>query len=199
MSEPLIGAPVLALLMFAFVASITPGPNNLMLLASGVNFGFRRTLPHLWGVSIGFGVMLMGVGWGLAALFERLPVAYTVLRVLGTVYLLWLAWGLARAGRPEAVEAERPMGFWAAAAFQWVNPKAWFMGVTAFSAYARARDGAAILAVALLFAAVNLPCIGSWAWLGSRLRHWLARPPRQRVFNLLMAALLVLSLWPMLK
>lgn len=191
---------LLAFLVFAFAASITPGPNNLMLLASGVNHGFRATVPHLLGVGFGFFVMLLAMGLGLAELFARWPALNRLLSVAGAAYLLWLAWRVARSGPPApGTRAEPPMGFWAAAAFQWVNPKAWMMAVAAFSTYLPARSPLAVLAVALLFALVNLPCLSTWTLLGSRLRGWMAVGSRQRVFNRTMGGLLVLSLAPMLR
>jgi threonine/homoserine/homoserine lactone efflux protein len=189
---------LIAFCLFAFVSSITPGPNNLMLLASGLNFGLRRTLPHMLGVSIGFAVMLLAVGAGLTALFQAWPLAYTLLKIVGTVYLVYLAWAIARSGRPGLREAARPMSFWAAAAFQWVNPKAWMMGVTAFAAYGGNGGWRQVLLIALLFSVINLPCVGSWAWVGSRLRDWMAIGRRQQFFNLAMALLLLASLAPML-
>lgn len=191
---------LIAFLLFAFASSITPGPNNLMLLASGVNHGFRATLPHLLGVAFGFVVLLLAVGLGLAGLFTRWPWLDGLLRVAGAAYLLWLAWRIARSGSPQAgAKPAPPMGFWAASAFQWVNPKAWMMAVAAYTAYLPARSVAAVLGVALLFALVNLPCLSTWTLLGSRLRGWMAVGRRQQVFNLTMGGLLVLSLWPMLR
>ena len=188
-----------AFCLFAFVSSITPGPNNLMLLASGVNHGFRATLRHLLGVSAGFALMLVAVGLGLAELFERWPLLHELLRYVGAAYLLWLAWRIARSGSPAQAQAQPAMGFFAAAAFQWVNPKAWMMGITAYTTYVQARDLPLVLAVAALFAVINLPCLSTWTLLGSRLRGWMALGQRQRYFNLLMGGLLVISLWPMLR
>jgi threonine/homoserine/homoserine lactone efflux protein len=191
---------LIAFALFAFAASITPGPNNLMLLASGVNHGFRATLPHLFGVCFGFVVLLLAVGLGLAELFARWPLLDGLLRVAGSAYLLWLAWRIAGSGSPQAGSStSTPMGFWAAAGFQWLNPKAWMMAVAAYTAYLPARSFWAVLAVALLFALINLPCLSTWTLLGSRLRGWMAVGQRQRVFNLSMGGLLVLSLWPILR
>ncbi|MBH9551628.1 LysE family translocator [Inhella gelatinilytica] len=192
---------LLAFALFAWVSSITPGPNNLMVLSSGLNFGFRASVPHVLGISIGFGVMLVAVGLGLALVFERWPVLYQGLKVVGVLYLLWLAWGLARAGSlalDRRDGAPRPLGFWGAAAFQWVNPKAWVMAVSAFATYMPANGLGPVLLTASLFALINLPSVAAWALCGSQLRHWLAEPARQRLFNRGMAALLVLSLLPLL-
>ena len=191
---------LLALMLYAFVSSITPGPNNLMLLASGVNFGFRRTIPHMLGIGAGFTVMTLLVGLGLAGLFTAWPPARTLLAVVSVAYLLWLAWKIAHAAPPaaNAPATGRPLSFLQAAAFQWVNPKAWTMALTACTLYAPGADGSSVLVVALVFGAVNLPCVSSWAGLGSALRGWLADPARLRLFNRTMAALLVATLWPVL-
>ena len=132
--------------LFAVVSSVTPGPNNTMLLASGLNFGFRRSQQHLWGVNLGYTFMLLCVGLGLHAVLDRIPQLYNMLRYAGSAYMLWIAWKLAsakpsppadaaHADTPHPAPALQPMGFWSAAAFQWVNPKAWVMAVTCMSTY----------------------------------------------------------------
>jgi threonine/homoserine/homoserine lactone efflux protein len=186
-----------ALLGFAFVTSVTPGPNNMMLLASGVNFGFRRTVPHMLGISIGHSVMVFLVGLGLAGAFKAWPPALVVLKVASVVYMLWLAWKIAHAGAPgEGRVRAEPLTFLQAAAFQWVNPKAWAMALGAVSAYVTEPSVWAYAVVAVVFAAVNLPSVSVWAGAGQALRRWLETPARLRAFNWTMAALLVLSLWP---
>jgi threonine/homoserine/homoserine lactone efflux protein len=188
---------LLALLGFAFVTSVTPGPNNMMLLASGVNFGLRRTVPHMLGISMGHAVMVFLVGLGLAGAFTAWPPALTLLKVASVAYMLWLAWKIAHAGAPgEGRASARPMTFLEAAAFQWVNPKAWAMALGAVSAYVTVPSVAAYGLVALVFAAVNLPSVTVWAAAGQGLRRWLDSPGRLRAFNWTMAGLLVLSLWP---
>ncbi|OLP44852.1 LysE family translocator [Rhizobium oryziradicis] len=190
-----------ALVLFAFTTSITPGPNNMMLFASGVNFGFRRTLPHMLGIGAGFFSLLIGVGLGLGALLAAVPAAYLALKIAGGLYLLYIAWKIA-ASRTlgEGKTTEKPMSFLSAAAFQWVNPKAWVMAVTAMATYTSvANYGLTVMIVGLAFAAVNIPCVSTWAGFGSVLRDWLSVPVRLKWFNLTMAVLLVLSLWPMLK
>jgi threonine/homoserine/homoserine lactone efflux protein len=190
---------LLALLGFAFVTSVTPGPNNMMLLASGANFGFRRTLPHMLGISIGHAVMVFLVGLGLASVFKAWPPALTALKLVSVAYMLWLAWKIAHAAAPgEGKEAAQPMTFLQAAAFQWVNPKAWAMALTAVSAYVAVPSVAAYAAVAGVFALVNLPSITLWVVAGQVVRGWLTGPGRLRAFNWTMAVLLVLSLWPTL-
>ncbi|MDK3017022.1 LysE family translocator [Pseudodonghicola flavimaris] len=189
----------LALALFAFVSSITPGPNNLMLMASGANFGFRRTLPHMLGIAIGFTVMVLLVGAGLIRVFDTLPLSYTLLRIGSVVYLLWLAWKIAHAAPvASGTGGGRPFGFLQAAAFQWVNPKAWAMALTAISAYTPERSLTAIVLVALVFGAINLPSVSSWALLGQQMARVLTNPRRLAAFNWTMAALLVASLYPVL-
>lgn len=190
-----------ALVLFAFTTSITPGPNNMMLFASGVNFGFRRTLPHMLGIGAGFLSLLIGVGLGLGALLTRVPLVYLLLKVAGGLYLLWIAWKIGTSrSLSDGKASDRPMSFLAAASFQWVNPKAWVMAVTAMATYTDvANYWVTVLIVGLVFAAVNLPSVSTWAGFGSSLREWLSVPVRLKWFNITMAVLLVLSLWPMLK
>ncbi|MFL0693063.1 MAG: LysE family translocator [Agrobacterium tumefaciens] len=190
-----------ALVLFAFATSITPGPNNMMLFASGVNFGFRRTVPHMLGIGAGFLSLLIGVGMGLGAVLHAYPPAFIALKVAGGLYLLWIAWKIGSSRSMGEGEAKaRPMTFLGAAAFQWVNPKAWVMAVTAMAVYPNPEHYALTVAiVALVFAAVNVPSVSTWAGFGSALREWLSVPVRLKWFNITMAVLLVLSLWPMLK
>jgi threonine/homoserine/homoserine lactone efflux protein len=188
---------LLALLGFAFVTSVTPGPNNMMLLASGVNFGFRRTVPHMLGISAGHSVMVFLVGMGLAGVFRAWPPSLTVLKAGSVAYMLWLAWKIAHAAAPGERRAKpQPMTFLQAAAFQWVNPKAWAMALGAVSAYVAAPSVWAYATVAGVFACVNLPSVSVWAAAGQGLRRWLQEPGRLKAFNWTMAGLLVLSLWP---
>ncbi len=192
---------LIALIGFAFASSITPGPNNLMLMASGANYGLRRTVPHMLGISLGHAFMVVMVGVVLLRMFETYPVLNTVLKVLSATYMIWLAWKIANAVPPEAKKVEgKPFTFLQAAAFQWVNPKAWFMAITAISAYAPQDRGilAGSLLVAVVFSATNLPSVTVWAWMGVQVRRWLGTARRLRVFNMTMAVLLVGSLWPML-
>lgn len=187
----------IGLLGFAFASSITPGPNNMMLMASGANYGFRLTIPHMLGVAIGFAVMIALVGVGLVGLFEAWPPAFTVLKVVSAVYLVWLAWKIATSPPPAADESEtggKPMTFIQAALFQWVNPKAWTMALTAIAVYAGSRSVPAVLGVAAVFGAINLPSVGVWAAMGQYLRRWLTDDRKRRAFNWGMAALLVGSL-----
>ncbi len=193
---------ILALAAFAFVSSITPGPNNLMLMASGTNFGFARTVPHMIGVALGFALMVLLIGFGVGAVFAAIPGAMLALKIVSTLYLLYLAWRIATAPPPnldaDANEA-RPLTFLQAAAFQWVNPKGWTMALTAVAVYVPAADrtlGAAM--VALVFAVVNIPSVVTWAAAGVQLRRLLHRPRAYRAFNVVAALLLVASLYPVL-
>ncbi len=189
-----------AFVLFAFVSSITPGPNNLMLMASGANFGFRRSIPHMLGIGVGFVVMVLLVGVGLIRLFDAFPLSYTLLRVASVGYLLWLAWKIANAAPPEdgAAPGGRPFSFVQAALFQWVNPKAWTMGLSAITLYAPDRSLAAIALVAVIFGAVNLPSVSTWTVMGQQMRRILTNPARLRAFNWAMALLLVATLYPVL-
>ncbi len=194
---------LLALAGFAFVSSITPGPNNLMLMTSGINFGFWRTLPHLAGVCIGFAAMMVLVGLGVAEMLAAVPYAFNVLRAASVTYLLFLAWKLARsvptAMDSAEVDGGKPMSFLQAVLFQWVNPKAWAMSLTAISAYTSKADPVgSVLLVALVFAAVGTPCSISWTALGVRLRGLLTQPTKLRAFNVGAAVILVGSIYPML-
>lgn len=191
----------LALLLFAFAGSFTPGPNNVMLLASGLNFGFRRTIPHMLGVTFGFLFLLLCVGLGLGALLTAAPMLHTGLKIAGAAYLVWLAWRIATSsGFGETGGSSRPMSFMEAAGFQWVNPKGWMMAMTATAAYTSLENLVlSVLLVGLVFTVVNLPVVSVWTGFGVVLREWFNDPMRLRMFNITMAALLVASLWPMLR
>jgi threonine/homoserine/homoserine lactone efflux protein len=191
---------LLSLIAFAFVTSVTPGPNNLMLMASGANFGFRLTVPHMLGISLGHALMVFLVGVGVAGIFLTYPPLGLVLKVASAAYMLWLAWKIAHASAPkEGVAKGQPMTFLQAAAFQWVNPKAWAMALTATSVYLPDRSLTALALVAVVFASVNLPSVSVWTAIGQELRRILTNPTRLTVFNWTMAGLLVASLWPVLQ
>jgi len=186
---------ILALLAFGVVSSFTPGPNNLMLMASGANFGLRRTMPHLWGVVIGFSGMIVIVGLGLFGLFHAWPASFTVLKVGSTAYTLYLAWRIARAEAPhEAGKRTRPMTFLQGAAFQWINPKAWTMGLSAITLYAPDASLPSILRIAGVFGAMGLASATTWALMGISIRGWLSSRARLLLYNYSMAALLVGSI-----
>lgn len=191
---------ILSLAGFAFATSVTPGPNNLMLLASGVNFGLRRTVPHMLGISFGHALMVFLVGMGLSGLFAAEPRAMLALKVASVAYMLWLAWRIANVAPPRpGADAGRPFTALQAAGFQWVNPKAWAMALTATAVYAPGGGWGAMAAVAAVFAAINLPSVAIWAAAGQGMRRWLERGRRRVWFNRSMAVLLVASMWPVLR
>ncbi|TGU93742.1 LysE family translocator [Mesorhizobium sp. M00.F.Ca.ET.151.01.1.1] len=192
----------LALLVYALVTSITPGPNNLMLLASGVNFGIARTVPHMLGISIGFLVLLLAVGFGLGAVLTAFPALHAGLRIAGAVYLLYLAWKIAmsRSLSGKGDTNARPMRFVDAAAFQWVNPKAWVMAITAMAVYTNPeRPFLSVILIGVAFTVVNFPSVSVWAGFGTALRGFLSDPVRLKWFNIAMGLLLAATLWPMLR
>jgi threonine/homoserine/homoserine lactone efflux protein len=191
-------AILLALASFCLAATITPGPNNMMLLASGASFGLRRTLPHLIGISGGCAIMVLVLGWSMAGLMTRVPALYMLLHIASTAYLLWLAWRIATAAGPHAAKARaRPFSMLDAAGFQWVNPKAWAMVLGAVASFARPDHLVAdVLTIALVLVLVGFPCIMLWAGCGAVLTRFLHHPRALRAFNLVMAGLLVLSIMP---
>jgi threonine/homoserine/homoserine lactone efflux protein len=192
----------LALLVYALVTSITPGPNNLMLLASGVNFGIARTVPHMLGISIGFLVLLLAVGFGLGAVLTAFPALHMALKIAGAAYLLYLAWKIAmsRSISDKKGAEGRPMRFIDAAAFQWVNPKAWVMAITAMAVYTNPdHPFVSVALISIAFTIVNLPSVSVWAGFGTALRGFLSDPVRLKWFNIAMGVLLAATLWPMLR
>lgn len=185
---------LLTLASFAFATVFTPGPNNLMLMASGTNYGFRRTLPHMAGVAYGFPLMVLLVGLGALRLFDLWPPAYLILKILSGAYLLYLAWKIATAAPPgEAEAAGRPLTFVQAAAFQWVNPKAWAMAISAITLYAASRTPSAIFWVAATYAVIGTFSASGWTAFGTVIRRVLNRPGRLRAFNIAMALVLIAS------
>ncbi|MHC8402046.1 LysE family translocator [Pseudomonas sp. MDT1-17] len=192
---------LLGFALFALVTSITPGPNNTMLLASGVNFGFNRTIPHMLGITCGFFVLVVAVGFGLGAVFQTYPLLYSVLRYVGAAYLLYLAWKIARSGAVGDSEKgeSKPISYLGAAAFQWVNPKAWIMAIGAISTYTPMQGYFTnVIVIAAVFALINLPSVSVWAGCGTLLRNVLKDRRWLRLFNWGMALLLVASLYPLL-
>jgi threonine/homoserine/homoserine lactone efflux protein len=188
---------LVAFVVFAVAALFTPGPNNIMLMTSGLNFGFVRTLPHALGVALGFGFLVLVIGFGLGAVFSAYPVIYTVLKFAGAAYLLYLAWRIANAGPVAGGVRGRPMTFLEGAAFQWVNPKGWVIAVGAVAAYAAiARFPLNVVMIAGLFTFIGT--LSSWTWLlfGTGLRPIVTDPAKVRVFNIVMALALAASLIP---
>ncbi|NDL64489.1 LysE family translocator [Acerihabitans arboris] len=194
-------AELSAFCLYAFVTSITPGPNNSMLASSGVNFGFYRTLPHILGVSCGLCLMILAIGLGLERIFQLYPMLFPLVRLTGACYLIYLAWRIANAVAPSgAIRASAaPLGYWGAVVFQWLNPKTWLMAVGSVTVYAPAQHHFRDVAlIALVFTLINAPCVSAWAAFGSMLKNRLGQPQRLLVFNRLMAATLVLTLYPLL-
>jgi threonine/homoserine/homoserine lactone efflux protein len=195
MSQPLL----IAFVGFAIVMFFTPGPNNIMMLSSGLTYGFRRTLPHIAGVVVGFAFMVGAAGLGLGTIFIAFPILQVILKYLGTAYLIWLAISIAMSGQVTPGQDNRrgPMTFWGAAAFQWVNVKGWVMvigTVTAYAAIAGFPWNIAIqTAISLAMGALSAL---TWTLFGSALRPILKSPRAVRAFNILMAVLLLGSLYP---
>jgi len=188
-----------ALATFAFVSSITPGPNNLMLMSSGANFGFKLTIPHMLGVSLGFVFMVCLVGAGLIQIFDIYPISYQILKVFSILYLVYLAYKIATSApiQDQKTHNTKPFSFLQAAIFQWVNPKAWTMALTAISVYSPSKSMESILLVGAIFGAINLPSVGIWTVLGQQLKRLLTSDNKLKVFNFTMALLLIASLYPM--
>ncbi len=180
-----------ALISYVGVMSVTPGPNNLLLAASGVHFGWRRTLPQMFGITLGCFVLVFLVTLLFGAAVGLFAGIRPWLAVVGGAYLLWLSWQIFTAGPPEAKEGRRPMRFFESVAFQFLNPKAWVMVINAalFFAPARGEFGSS-LALSLVFVAVNLPCIALWVFTGDRLRRLLTKRTPALIFNTVMALLM---------
>ncbi len=187
-----------ALLLFAAVSTFTPGPNNLMLMTSGANVGFKRTLPHMLGIAFGFAFMVLMVGIGLIGVFNAYPVIHTILKYASLAYLGYLAFKIAMSGKAEASSDFKPMTFLGAVAFQWVNPKGWSMALTAVTLYSNGGSWWALLAISGCFWFVNFPSGTFWILAGRELQRWLTTTLRVRSFNIAMALLLVGSTLPML-
>lgn len=191
---------VVALAVFTFATAFTPGPNNIMVTASGVNFGFARTIPHMAGITVGFIVLLVACAAGLGLVFAAVPALQLALKIVGALYMLWLAWKVANA-RPSSEEPDdlaKPLTFLQAAAFQWVNPKAVVIGLTAISLYVRPDHRMTdVLIVLALFGLFTALTVITWTGFGVALRSVLRDPRRARIFNVVMAVLLVASIVPM--
>lgn len=192
---------LLALVSFAFVMSFTPGPNNILLTASGVNFGFVRSIPHILGVKFGFVALLAACGLGLGLLFTTYPAAQTVLKIAGALYMLWLAWKVANAGSAgDAAVQPRPISFLQAAAFQWVNPKGVVAALGAVALFVRPETAFAdFLLLIFVFGLFTILATSTWTAFGAALSTLLRNPRHARVFNIAMALLLVASIVPMVR
>ena len=191
----------LAIFIFAASTTVTPGPNNIMIMTSGLNYGVKSSIPHLLGICFGFPAMVIMVGLGFSVFFETYPLFHEVIKVLGVVYLLYLAWLIALSSST-ALEGEKSksFSFTQAALFQWVNPKAWVMATSAVSAYTSIASDlfSQVVIIALAFFIVSFPCIGVWLFFGVGLKKYLNSSKNQKIFNLSMALLLVASGLPVL-
>lgn len=186
---------IIAVIIFAFVSSITPGPNNLMVLANATNFGFKKTIPHVLGISLGFAFMLVMMGLGLSFLFKTYPVIEIVLKMCCVFFLFFLAYKIATSGTlDERQQSKKPISFFQAALFQWVNPKAWAMALTAVSLFLADATTKAVLFMVLVFTIVNFPCVSVWSFAGSKLGKILKDPKKLKYFNFTMAGLLIACL-----
>ncbi|MGO2508533.1 MAG: LysE family translocator [Vibrio hibernica] len=189
---------LIALLTFVLITTISPGPNNIMVMASGANIGFMRTIPHILGIIFGFSFMVIMVGVGLMRVFAFYPLLHLILNAFCITYLFYLAWKIAQSKSNNTDEPYQAMSFIAAANFQWINPKAWTMAITAVSVYNTSENWQGVLFVSLMFALINIPSMSLWAFAGQKLQGWLSKPLRLKWFNYSMAGLLTLSVIPML-
>lgn len=191
----------IAFVLFAIVAAFTPGPNNAMVLASGLNFGFRRTLPHVAGIAIGFGIVVLIAGFGLGAVFKSMPLLYAALKYGGAAYLVYLAWRIATSGGIDDKDSQRgePLSFVGAMLFQWVNVKGLIAAISSVAIYsAIAPYPYNVLFLGAVFGLVGFVSAAAWALFGASLRGLLSTPRAVRIFNVTMAVLLVASLYPVL-
>ncbi|MBB5577864.1 LysE family translocator [Rhizobium paranaense] len=196
MTDPVILAPFL---IFAFLMTVSPGPNNAMALASGVRVGLAGSFPLIGGIAAGVALQMLAIGLGLGTLFEAYPVTHEILRIGGSFYLMSFAWKIARSGPIVESTESSPIGFWGAVAFQWVNPKAWAITVSAAATYIPSSDYLLNISIAAaLLALVAIPSVAVWAAAGRLLRNVLTRPTYARIFNLSVAFLLVASTVPIL-
>ena len=190
-----------AIFVFALATSVSPGPNNVMIMSSGANYGVLRSIPLVSGVCIGFPVMLIAVGLGLGSVFNTFPVVLSVMKVVGVAYLIYLALLIANAAPQSLDETQKaPIGFIEAALFQWVNPKAWIMATGAISAYVTSQQDVflQVLLIACVFFVIAIPNTALWLLFGVSLKSFLHSPERQKIFNWGMALLLIASLYPVI-
>jgi threonine/homoserine/homoserine lactone efflux protein len=191
----------LSIFIFAISSTVTPGPNNIMIMTSGLNYGVKKSIPHLLGICFGFPVMVIVIGFGFSIVFERYPLFNEIIKVLGIVYLLYLAWLIASSS-PVSLEGRKskPLSFTQAALFQWVNPKAWVVATGAVSAYTSVSSDifTQVIFIALAFLIVAIPSLGTWLIFGVGIKKYLKSPKHQKVFNLSMALLLIVSVLPVL-
>jgi threonine/homoserine/homoserine lactone efflux protein len=192
---------LIAVVLFAISSSVTPGPNNITVMASGVNFGIRKSLPVFMGICVGFSVMLLLVGIGFGQIFEQIPVLHTFIKFFGTLYLLYLAFLIATADEITKSNTQaQPLTFLNGALFQWLNAKAWVVATGAIAAFTTVGIDfyTQNIIIALTFLVISFPCVGIWLFFGSTLKSRLKSTRSRRVFNYSMAGLLVLSVIPVI-
>ena len=188
---------IFALFIFAFVSSITPGPNNIMLMASGTNFGFRKSIPHILGINIGYSMLIFSLGIGLLEVFNLFPLKKNILKSVCVGYLVYLSYRIATSSTSAGKNEERksrPMSFTEALLFQWVNPKGWTMGLSAITIYSPTNALSSIILVTVAFSITNFPCQCLWVLLGQQFRKLMTSSIKLRIFNYIMAGLLMLTL-----
>lgn len=188
-----------AVLLFAFSTTITPGPNNIMIMTSSLNYGVYRSVPHYLGICLGFPLMVAAIGFGLGVIFMQHPMIHQVIKYVGVGYLLWLAWKIANADPQTTSDQQKPLSFFQAALFQWVNVKAWVMAIGAVAAYTAIGSDIAmsVAFIVLAFTLSSFSCVGIWLLFGAILQRVLKRQKQVVFFNRVMALLLVLSIFPM--
>ena len=190
-----------AFVVFATSTTVTPGPNNIMIMVSGLHYGIHKSLPHLFGICFGFPAMVVLVGLGFSIVFEQWPLLHQVINLVGITYLLYLAWLMANATSASLEpKASKPLGFLQAVLFQWVNPKAWVMATGAISTFTSPTTSLPpqVVLISLTFFIVAFPCVGLWLLFGTSLQQWLTSVNHQKFFNLCMALLLVASMTPVI-
>ena len=190
---------IIPIILFCFSTSVTPGPNNIMLMSSGLNYGFKRSVPHLLGINIGFPLMIVAIGLGFGSLFTSFPFIYPVVKALGVSYLLFFAWKVANAAPSGAKEKTGcPITFFQAVLFQWVNPKAWVMAMGAIASFTNPeRFKFQMLLIVGGYMTVGALCMVFWLTMGTSLKKLIDGNRNLRFFNICMAVLLVISLVPM--
>lgn len=189
----------LALSIFSFVTSVTPGPNNTFLLTSGANFGIRRSLPYINGIMAGLGLMMVAIGAGLGLVFTTLPAVYAALKWIGFAYIVWLAIAIVRSTSKSDSGEAAYTGFVKSTIFQFVNPKAWIVVASFMATYVPVSQGLWVsVGACLLFLVTTYPGAFLWAVFGQLLKNWLAKPKQRRIFNIIAATLLVASMLPVL-
>ncbi|MEH6631196.1 MAG: LysE family translocator [Halopseudomonas aestusnigri] len=191
---------IVLIIPFAFSLTVSPGPNNVMAMASATNFGYRRSLPVISGFAMGLGSMIFASGLGLGQIFIIFPLVHEIMKYVAVAYLLYLAWKIAGSGGVKETNVEqKPLSFIQGVLFQWVNPKAWIVSISAVASFSM-PDAEPLLQsslIALIFTLVAFPSVSIWAVIGSTIAKYLQSPRVLKIFNLAIATLLVLSLLPL--